>query len=80
MTDALGPNRCTHCLAPVLRFNAWGRGLEDREGHPRRGLPHRCDEPVPYPPSRKASGETTRAFMQRTDPVSYQQCRDAGRF
>lgn len=25
-------------------------------------------------------GESTRAFMQRTDPVGYQQCRDAGRF
>lgn len=24
--------------------------------------------------------ETTREFMQRTDPVAYQQCRDAGRF
>lgn len=35
---------------------------------------------IKKPGSLRPSGESTRDFMQRTDPVSYQQCRDAGRF
>jgi hypothetical protein len=32
-----------------------------------------------YRPARHGGGESTAAYMQRTDPVAYQQCRDAGR-
>lgn len=73
--DLLGPPFCTHCRAPVIRVEKSGKALEDRPDHPRRGLVHECD--ASYWPR----GESTRRdFMQRTDPVAYQQCRDAGRF
>lgn len=57
---------------PDSPYAPWNVDALDEEDEPERA-------PLDPPGTSTQGGESTAALMQRTDPVGYQQCRDAGR-
>lgn len=67
------PNERERGLTGFAPEVCWSCGAE------RAAVPVKPIRPV-YVPPRESTRESTREHMHRHDPVSWQQCKDAGRF